>query len=152
MRGLLIDYFTIKFSNLFDSKYYLEQYRDARLSDMDPLWHFVKFGWKQGKNPSRFMDTSFYLKANPDVMQSGLNPAYHYVRYGKNEGRQPCAALNESPNPSEFEKGPKFQQDTSTGRASDDRNIPAAEVLFNSANADTWLDEEVLAQISDFSR
>jgi HAD superfamily hydrolase (TIGR01549 family) len=87
--GEWIDYWIIKRSSSFDPAYYLFTYSDCRRADVDPLLHFVKFGWKERRNPSPNFDTSYYLNANPDVLQSGINPLIHYIRYGRKEGRLP---------------------------------------------------------------
>lgn len=84
----LIDYFIIRFSGLFDSRYYLKNNRDVRQADIDPLWHFVKFGWREGRNPSEVFDTCYYLETNRDVSNANVNPLTHYIRYGKKEERR----------------------------------------------------------------
>lgn len=91
-RRELSDYFVIRSSGLFDRAYYLREYRDVRLADIDPLWHFVRHGWKEGRNPSKEFDTRYYLEQNPDVKNADINPLAHYVRYGKKEGRKPSRA------------------------------------------------------------
>lgn len=90
----LIEYFIIKNSGLFDAHYYLYQYKDVRRADVDPLIHYVSYGWKEGRNPSHSFDTNYYLEMNQDVEQFGVNPLVHYIRYGKNEGRHPAPATN----------------------------------------------------------
>ena len=92
----LIDYFIVKTSGRFDPAYYLLNYRDCRLADVDPLWHFVRYGWREGRNPSADFDTEYYLKANPDVRQAGVNPLVHYIKHGQREGRLPRASSNRS--------------------------------------------------------
>ena len=76
------DYKTIKKSGLFDEKYYLKTYEDVRNSDIDPIKHYIKYGWKEGRNPSESFDTNFYLESYPDVRSAGLNPLVHFIRYG----------------------------------------------------------------------
>lgn len=88
------EYFTILKSGYFDPAYYLYQYRDCRLADVDPLLHFVEYGWKEGRSPSTKFDALFYLRMNPDVKQARLNPLVHYLKHGQYEGRAP------HPNPS----------------------------------------------------
>ena len=83
----LRDYFVIKHSGLFDEKYYLLHNPDVRRADIDPLKHFVKYGWKEGRNPSQNFDTKYYLEMYPDVQEAGVNPLIHYLRHGKKEGR-----------------------------------------------------------------
>ena len=83
----LVDYLSIKRSGAFDSAYYLLKYSDCRRADIDPLWHFVDWGWKEGRNPSSEFDTEYYLRTNPDVKQIGINPLVHYLKHGRYEGR-----------------------------------------------------------------
>lgn len=85
----VLDTILVKKSNLFDSSYYLYINPDVRRADIDPLNHYLKFGWKEGRNPSNFFDTNFYLQQNQDVKNSGMNPLVHYIRFGRNEGRKP---------------------------------------------------------------
>lgn len=80
-------YSIIKKSGLFDQVYYLMNNPDVRAADSDPLRHFVKFGWIEGRNPSGTFNTKFYMDSNPDVKQSGENPLVHYIEYGAKEGR-----------------------------------------------------------------
>lgn len=80
-------YYLISKSGFFDRKYYLENYPDVRKADMDPLWHFVKFGWLEGRNPSPTFETVFYLNKYDDVRKSEINPLVHYLLYGKREER-----------------------------------------------------------------
>ncbi|GAB4578739.1 MAG: hypothetical protein Fur0022_14750 [Anaerolineales bacterium] len=84
-----LDYLTVLRSGYFDPAYYLLTYRDCRLADVDPVFHFVSQGWREGRNPSPIFDTKFYLRANPDVKQAGLNPLVHYLKHGQYEGRAP---------------------------------------------------------------
>jgi glycosyltransferase involved in cell wall biosynthesis len=81
------DYFLIKQNGLFDEDYYCLQYPDIRRADVNPLWHFVSVGWKEGRKPSVKFDTTFYLESNPDVKPSGSNPLVHYIEFGAKEGR-----------------------------------------------------------------
>lgn len=85
----IMDYIIIKRSGYFDPAYYLLRYPDCRLADVDPLWHFVRWGWKEGRNPSPEFDTTYYLQHNPDVKAAGVNPLVHYIRFGRREGRSP---------------------------------------------------------------
>ena len=51
----LRNYVTILFSGSFDPKFYLRENRDVRLADVDPLWHYAKFGWEKGENLPRIL-------------------------------------------------------------------------------------------------
>ncbi len=84
-----IQYIIIKQSGYFDLFYYLVTYPECRRSDVDPLLHFIQFGWRERRNPSAKFDTEFYLRMNPDVAQAGINPLLHYLQHGLLEGRAP---------------------------------------------------------------
>jgi hypothetical protein len=77
----------IRKSGLFDTDWYLENYQDVRKSGIEPVRHYLKEGWKEGRNPSGWFNTKRYLEQYPDVKESGLNPLYHYIRFGQLEGR-----------------------------------------------------------------
>ena len=72
---------------MFDSKYYLNTYKDIQKAGIDPLKHFIKVGVKEGKNPNAQFDTKFYLNTYPEVAKSKMNPLVHYILYGKNDNR-----------------------------------------------------------------
>lgn len=82
------DYWIIRHSHLFDPLFYLITYTDIRRADIDPIMHFVKYGWKEGRNPSASFDTAFYLATNADLSRAHINPLVHYIRYGQKEGRR----------------------------------------------------------------
>lgn len=56
-------------------------------AQLDPLLHFLRSGWKEGRNPNADFSVDYYLEANPDVRTAGVNPFWHYVIAGKAEGR-----------------------------------------------------------------
>ena len=81
-------YSIIKKSELFDKRYYLEAYDDIRKADIDPIQHYLKHGWKEGRNPSEQFDTNFYLETYPDVKAARMNPLIHFIKFGVYEGRK----------------------------------------------------------------
>jgi len=74
-------------SGQFDADWYLENYQDVQKSGIDPLRHYLRDGWKEGRNPSEWFNTKEYLDQHTDVRESGMNPLYHYTRFGHQEGR-----------------------------------------------------------------
>lgn len=72
--------------NLFDHEWYLNQYNDVKLSNVNPLIHYLKIGVNENKNPSPTFDTHFYLLTNPAVREKNLNPLIHYANEGINRG------------------------------------------------------------------
>lgn len=77
----------VKKSPLFDRKWYLSQNPDVKAKKMGAAKHYVKHGWKEGRNPSEKFDTNDYLTFNADVAKLGINPLFHYEVFGKEEGR-----------------------------------------------------------------
>ena len=71
--------------NDFDVDFYLRQ--NPPLYGVDPIDHFIAFGWRLGYNPHPDFDVKYYMQMNPDVAKANLNPFWHYVVSGKAEGR-----------------------------------------------------------------
>lgn len=76
----------------FDRRFYLRSYVDVAESGIDPLQHFMEFGWREGRDPSPDFSVSAYLAAFPEVAASGANPFVHFLTHGR-----PNAVLPESP-------------------------------------------------------
>ena len=80
-------YYLIKRSGLFDKGFYLLTNQDVRDADIDPLWHFVKNGWVEKRDPSALFEINSYLNLNPDVEVQNINPLIHYIKHGQYENR-----------------------------------------------------------------
>lgn len=80
-------YFVIKRSGLFDVAYYLLTYSDVQLAGINPIWHYIKFGWKEKRNPSANFNTAYYISQNRDVQALGVNPLIHFIQHGRYELR-----------------------------------------------------------------
>jgi len=87
----IIDYLTIAKSGQFDRDYYLTKYPDVRKSDMNPLWHFVRLGWKEGRNPSEKFNTKVYFIKHPDIDKDKVNPLIHFIQQERNENSNPVS-------------------------------------------------------------
>lgn len=81
----------IKESSLFDADWYLATYPDVARLEMCPATHFVRYGWRLGRNPSAAFHARGYLEEYRDVALSGANPLVHYLQHGEREGRRPPA-------------------------------------------------------------
>jgi glycosyltransferase involved in cell wall biosynthesis len=77
----------IKKSGMFDEKFYILTYPDVRKSGVDPIVHYLKAGWKEGRKPNKNFDTDFYTKHYKDIDFNKINPFVHYILYGRKEGR-----------------------------------------------------------------
>lgn len=68
-------------TGLFDSDYYRNRYPDVRDSGIDPLYHYVRFGAAQGRDPNSFFCGGQYLESFPELAVSGQNPLIHYLAH-----------------------------------------------------------------------
>ena len=55
---------------------------------MNPLIHYMYYGYKENKFPNSTFNGDEYLDANEDVRYSNLNPLVHYSVYGIKGGRK----------------------------------------------------------------
>ena len=76
-------------SGLFDGAWFLARNPDLNLPGTDPLGHFHRYGWREGRWPNAYFDPTWYLARNTDVRDSGVNPVLHYILHGEAEGRPP---------------------------------------------------------------
>jgi len=78
--------------NLFDTRWYLQQYPEVQALGIDPLDHYLTLGERSGKDPSPRFRACDYFDANPDVRDSGMGALEHYALFGKREGRRKAPA------------------------------------------------------------
>lgn len=83
----MLVHYRIKKSKLFDKKWYRATYPDVAAANVDPVFHYLQHGWREGRNPSPKFDNNAYLTANPDVLTANMCPLIHYINYGKYENR-----------------------------------------------------------------
>ncbi len=76
-------------SGLFEAGWYLATYADVAAAGHEPLSHFLRFGWREGRRPNPYFDPRYYLACNADVRRAGGNPLLHYIGFGEAEGRRP---------------------------------------------------------------
>jgi len=69
----------IRRSRSFDEDWYLSAYPDVAEWTGDPIWHYVLFGAREGRDPSAHFSTIAYLKDNPEMAESGANPFAHFL-------------------------------------------------------------------------
>ncbi len=85
------DLLILQRSGLFARTWFLERHADLNEAGVDPLVHYSRYGWKEGRWPNPYFDPAWYLGRNRDVRESGLEPLLHYIEHGEAEGRQPVA-------------------------------------------------------------
>ena len=83
------DVLTLVRSGLFARTWFLQQNHDIAECGIDPVTHYFRYGWREGRWPNPYFDPAWYLQRNQDVRQSGAEPLLHYLEYGEAENRQP---------------------------------------------------------------
>ena len=83
------DLLIVQRSGLFAAKWFLERNGDLADAGVDPLAHYSRYGWREGRWPNAYFDPAWYLSRNRDVRENGLEPLLHYIEHGEAEGRQP---------------------------------------------------------------
>lgn len=74
----------------FDQTYYLAKYSDiCELENFDPVAHYLRAGWKEGRDPASWFSTKAYLARYKDVAASGANPFLHWLTKGWKAGYVP---------------------------------------------------------------
>jgi hypothetical protein len=73
-------------SGLFDHDFYLAQCPQL---GVDPVYHYLRYGAAEGRDPNPLFDSDWYLQRNNDVRAERVNPLVHYIVNGAPEGRDP---------------------------------------------------------------
>ena len=73
----------------FDAAWYLQAYPDIAKARVDPLAHFMAFGWKEGRDPNPRFSVREYLNEYPEVARAGVNPFVHFLKSGGEGSRAP---------------------------------------------------------------
>lgn len=85
------DLAAIRNSLFFNSAHYLEANPDVRAAGLDPAFHYLVHGGREGRDPGPFFSTRAYLARYPDVAEAGLNALLHYEKLGRRESRTAAA-------------------------------------------------------------
>ena len=72
----LITYWVIRWNGWFDKAYYLQNNPDVLQAKVNPLMHFIKFGWREGRQPSKNEDTGHYLRLYCESGETDSNPLF----------------------------------------------------------------------------
>ncbi|MFL9939494.1 glycosyltransferase [Paraburkholderia graminis] len=77
----------VRRSVFFDRTWYLSTYPDVAASRVDAAEHYVRYGGREGREPSAWFSGASYFEKNPDLIEAGVNPLVHYLHHGRAEGR-----------------------------------------------------------------
>ncbi|MFM1959944.1 MAG: hypothetical protein RL588_1461 [Pseudomonadota bacterium] len=72
-----------------DPDWYRAMNPDVAASGADPADHFLRHGWREGRDPVPGFSVRDYLELYPDVAEAGINPFLHWLKAGQAEGRLP---------------------------------------------------------------
>ncbi|MFZ4067606.1 MAG: hypothetical protein ACOYKF_08695, partial [Phenylobacterium sp.] len=72
-----------------DPDWYLAMNPDLVTAGADPVDHFLRHGWREGRDPVAAFSVRDYLELYPDIAEAGINPFLHWLKAGKAEGRLP---------------------------------------------------------------
>ncbi len=87
------EYDIIKSSGLFDEKWYVDKYLDYN-SMIDPVYHYIKIGWKKFFDPFHGFNSSEYLESNREIEKYQINPLIHYIMFKKDDSINVDSNLN----------------------------------------------------------
>jgi hypothetical protein len=76
-----------KVAELFDAAHYRAHNPDVAAAGVDPVAHFLAYGWREGRDPRPDFSLADYRELNGDVVGEDDNPFIHYVLAGRAEGR-----------------------------------------------------------------
>lgn len=54
-------------AELFDEEFYLQNNADVAANKIDPLEHYLHYGWREGRDPSASFSTHDYLELYPEL-------------------------------------------------------------------------------------
>src|SRR5262249_56330926 len=65
-----------------DRSWYLKEYPDVAAAGVDPVRHYLQFGWREGRDPRPDFSTAGYLMLHDGAERAGQNPLIHHLRSG----------------------------------------------------------------------
>jgi len=68
----------------FDEKFYRERYSDIKNNNIEPIMHYVHFGYKEGRDPNPWFSTEYYRTKYPHAsLYNGIDPLTHFLIWGQ---------------------------------------------------------------------
>lgn len=96
------EYRVVSKSEYFDRDYYLSNYPDLVANDVDPVEHYIIFGWKEKRIPSQKMNVIASSDAYHHIEKININPVIYfesnpgdYIKAltEENEKKKSCGSL-----------------------------------------------------------
>lgn len=70
----------------FDADFYLEIASDLKFTRTDALDHYLRHGWKEGRDPVPWLSCAFYKQHYPRFARYDIDPLSHYLIWGRAQG------------------------------------------------------------------
>ncbi len=67
---------------LFDPDWYLAENKDVADAALDPVFHYLNEGWKEGRSPSPWFCAETYEMMVPGFSEITQDPIRHFMRFG----------------------------------------------------------------------
>lgn len=125
----------IKTTTLFDKHHYLKENPGVSDNGMNPLLHYCKLGYKEGRKPGPDFDNFWYESEYLDQYMGAVNPLLHYILLGKKSG---------------FKTKPSYENKTSTSKKL--KRKPKRITLFAAYDPDGIIDESVRIFVKELSK
>ena len=77
----------IKASGLFDAEWYSERYPDVAAVGIDPIEHYLRWGWRLGRSPCARFDARRYIESNGLHLEE-VDPLIHFLDRWDTGGEQ----------------------------------------------------------------
>jgi hypothetical protein len=75
----------IRQSSYFRPAWYLRNNLDIARGGVDPALHFLRHGYREGRDPGPSFDVRQYLKDHPEVARAKQNPLLHFLLGGSRD-------------------------------------------------------------------
>ena len=72
----------------FDAEFYFSRYPDIARVEMDPVWHYIRSGAAEGRDPSPLFSTKVYVKQHPEAACGQNTPFDDWLRYTRKKGKR----------------------------------------------------------------
>ncbi|MEM9257912.1 MAG: glycosyltransferase, partial [Pseudomonadota bacterium] len=83
--------------DLFDPDFYLACNPDVAGEGEDPLRHYLRFGWAEGRKPNPDFDDGFYRTEAGLSVSVPVSPLGHFIAYGQYQGISPRSGASPDP-------------------------------------------------------
>jgi hypothetical protein len=84
---MLHNFYVVRASGLFDKTWYLDNNPDVAQAKVNPIFHYLRYGGFEGRDPSPHFSSRWYFDTYNDVKSAAMNPLVHYLKFGRKEGR-----------------------------------------------------------------